>query len=465
MEKENILLLEDSPTLSAIYKGYLDKEPYKVITAENGQQALDIINSSCPQILLLDLNLPDMKGMDILKYIQEQALPIIVVVLTAHGSVDIAVDAMKYGAFDFICKPVEAKRLLITIRNAAKTHELNQIIDVYREQYERQEFSGFIGASIAMQSVYRIIESAAPSTATVFITGESGTGKELCAEAVHKLSPRKEKPFIALNCAAIPKDLMESEIFGHIKGAFTGASSERKGAAASADGGTLFLDEICEMDLDLQSKILRFIQSSTFQKVGSSKLEKVDVRFVCATNKEPYKEVQGGRFREDLYYRLHVIPIILPPLRNRGQDIIQIAKQFLYDISKEENKAFSHFSMDVDNILLNYGWPGNVRELENVIRNLVVLNNADEVTIEMLPYPLNESKNKVVSIESPKAVTGYTVESVEVKDGYIMPLWLVEKNAIEEAIHRCDGNIPKAAASLDVSPSTIYRKKQAWEEL
>jgi len=464
MEKAQVLLLEDSPTLSAVYKGYLAKEPYNVITADNGQQALELINRSCPHILLLDLNLPDMKGMDILKYIHEQELPIIVVVLTAHGTVDSAVDAMRYGAFDFICKPVEAKRLLITIRNAAKNYELNKIIDVYREQYERQEFSGFIGASIAMQSVYRIIENAAPSSATVFITGESGTGKELCAEAIHKLSPRKNEKFIALNCAAIPKDLMESEIFGHVKGAFTGAASERKGAAALADGGTLFLDEICEMDLDLQSKILRFIQSSTFQRVGSSKQEKVDVRFVCATNREPYKEVQEGRFREDLYYRLHVIPIILPPLKNRGQDIIQIAKQFLYDISKEEKKAFMSFSSDVESLLLSYEWPGNVRELENVIRNLVVLNNGDEVTIEMLPYPLNESTKGLISTSLPKVVSVSTIEKAGIEDDYIMPLWLVEKTAIEETIQRCDGNIPKAAALLDVSPSTIYRKKQTWEE-
>ena len=477
MEKTQVLLLEDSPTLSAIYAGFLAKEPYELFMADSGQKALDIINTNCPHILLLDLNLPDMEGMDILKYIHKEKLPVVVVILTAHGSVDVAVDAMKYGAFDFISKPVEPKRLLITLRNAINTHQMSQIIDEYRENFDRKSFCGFLGSSMVMQGVYRIIESAAPSTATVFITGESGTGKELCAEAIHQLSPRTDKPFIALNCAAIPKDLMESEIFGHVKGAFTGALNERKGAAALADGGTLFLDELCEMDLDLQSKILRFIQSGTFQKVGSSKQEKVDVRFICATNRNPLKEVQEGRFREDLYYRLHVIPIALPALKDRGDDILQIAKQFLHEISAEENKAFNSFAADARSVLLSYQWPGNVRELENVVRNLVVLNNSEEVNASMLPPPLNqvsvtESQNTVINvpfdannIDATNAAIPGAIESHSdnVSDN-IVPLWLVEKNAIESAITYCDGNIPKAAALLDVSPSTIYRKKQSWEE-
>lgn len=481
MEKTQVLLLEDSPTLSAIYAGFLAKEPYELFMADSGQKALDIINTNCPNILLLDLNLPDMEGMDILKYIHKEKLPVVVVILTAHGSVDVAVDAMKYGAFDFISKPVEPKRLLITLRNAINTHQMSQIIDEYRENFDRKGFCGFLGSSMVMQGVYRIIESAAPSTATVFITGESGTGKELCAEAIHQLSPRADKPFIALNCAAIPKDLMESEIFGHVKGAFTGALNERKGAAALADGGTLFLDELCEMDLDLQSKILRFIQSGTFQKVGSSKQEKVDVRFICATNRDPLKEVQEGRFREDLYYRLHVIPIALPALKDRGDDILQIAKQFLHEISAEENKAFNSFAADAQSVLLSYQWPGNVRELENVVRNLVVLNNAENVSASMLPPPLNQvsattSQNVVINtpvdannIDIINAAASGTTEShsgnsSDNASDNIVPLWIVEKNAIESAITYCDGNIPKAAALLDVSPSTIYRKKQSWEE-
>ncbi|NMP32104.1 sigma-54-dependent Fis family transcriptional regulator [Thalassotalea sp. M1531] len=485
MEKAQILLLEDSPTLSAIYAGFLVDEPYELMMADSGQKALDIIHTHCPRILLLDLNLPDMEGMDILKYIHKENLPIVVVILTAHGSVDVAVDAMRFGAFDFISKPVEPKRLLITLRNAINNHTMSRMIDEYRENFERQDFCGLIGTSMVMQGVYRIIESAAPSNATVFITGESGTGKELCAEAVHQLSARKDGAFIALNCAAIPKDLIESEIFGHVKGAFTGASSDRKGAAMLADGGTLFLDELCEMDIDLQSKILRFIQSGTFQKVGSSRQEKVDVRFVCATNREPLKEVQEGRFREDLYYRLHVIPVALPALKERGKDILEIAKKLLIDISNEENKFFKRFGADAERILLSYSWPGNVRELENVIRNLVVLNTGEVVHANMLPPPLNSItyvNGGELSVTEQLLSSSSTIDDAEQQTltsadancqaalnnnetiGDIIPLWLVEKRAIESAIDYCSGNIPKAAAMLDVSPSTIYRKKQAWEE-
>ncbi len=468
MSSTRVFIVEDSPTLSAIYRSYLVNEPYQSTFFESGKEALEAIKVQPPQLVILDLNLPDMDGMTILQFIHEHEIPTLVVVLTAHGSIDLAVDAMRFGAFDFISKPVEAKRLQITLRNACKNHELKQIVDVFKEKYERDKYHGFIGSSPAMQSVYHIIENAAPSTATVFVTGESGTGKELCAEALHKQSPRSQNKFVALNCAAIPKDLMESEIFGHVKGSFTGAAKDREGAAQLADGGTLFLDELCEMGLELQSKILRFIQTGTFQKVGSNKLVEVDVRFVCATNRDPLKEVQEGRFREDLYYRLHVIPIQLPALRERGADIIKIATKFLNDICQEENKEFRSFSKQVEKVFLNYAWPGNVRQLENIIRNLVVLNNGQQILPAMLPPPLNQDgvTDVVPSQTAEEVISKVTQEqapSVVASD--ITPLWLVEKSVIEETVQFCDGNIPKAAALLEVSPSTIYRKKQAWDEL
>jgi len=468
MPSTHVLIVEDSPTLSAVYGSYLANESYQLHFSENGNDALELIKSNPPKLLVLDLNLPDMDGMTILQYIHEQQIPTVVIVLTAHGSVDLAVDAMNFGAFDFICKPVEAKRLQITLRNASNNHALKEIVDVFKEKYERDKYHGFIGSSPAMQSVYHIIENAASSQATVFVTGESGTGKELCAEALHKQSPRSENEFVALNCAAIPKELMESEVFGHVKGAFTGASKDREGAASLADGGTLFLDELCEMDLELQSKILRFVQTGTFQKVGSSKLEKVNVRFVCATNKDPLKEVHEGRFREDLYYRLHVIPIQLPALRERGADIIKIASKLLMKINNEEKKAFRKFSHSVEKILLNYPWPGNVRQLENVIRNLVVLNNGEEVQPSMLPAPLNQNSEShtELSIVSEQKIAPVISRALNIEpNSNVTPLWIVEKDVIEEAVRFCDGNIPKAAALLEVSPSTIYRKKQAWDEL
>ncbi|MEZ6929790.1 sigma-54-dependent transcriptional regulator [Aeromonas sp. S16(2024)] len=460
--KPRVLLVEDTRSLAVVYEQYLVQDGYDVVLADCGQQALAQLLASPPPVVLLDLELPDMSGMAILQQITEQQLPCSVVVITAHGSVDVAVEAMRCGAFDFLTKPFDGKRLCATVRNAFKHQQLSSLVAQYRENFERSAFAGFIGASMAMQAVYRIIESAAPSKATVFITGESGTGKEVCAEAIHQCSPRRDQPFIALNCAAIPHDLMESEIFGHVKGSFTGAQGDRKGAASLADGGTLFLDEICEMDLDLQSKLLRFIQTGTLQRVGSGKVETVDVRFVCATNRDPLVEVKAGRFREDLYYRLHVIPLSLPPLRERGEDILLLARDLLLRYAKEEHKRFKDFDADAVRVLLDYPWPGNVRELQNVVRNIVVLNDRELVSKEILPPPLNGGR--ALPMPFPAEATPEIQAEPMPTPPPVRPLWLVEKEAIEQAIASCDGNIPKAAALLEISPSTIYRKKQGWEE-
>lgn len=469
-----LLVVEDSPTLVVAYQEYLRDEACKASYAETGAEALAHIEKKMPDVILLDLGLPDMNGMDILEYINEQQLPSLVVVVTAQGSIDIAVKALRdYKAFDFIEKPFDGQRLIVTIRNALRHQQLSKAVDNYKKEVEnykkfkRTQYYDFIGASSPMQAVYQIIENAASSKATVFITGESGTGKELCAEAIHKQSPRRHKPFIALNCAAIPKELIESEIFGHVKGAFTGAVSDRQGAAFQSDSGTLFLDEIGEMDLDLQSKLLRFVQTGVVKKVGGSKAEKVDVRFICATNRDPLIEVQEGRFREDLYYRLHVIPIMLPPLRERGDDVLLIAKKLLANYTKEENRSFDGFAPQTEVILRDYGWPGNVRELQNVIRNVVVLNDGQQVIPEMLPAPLKHlhQSRSLLKKEATQSVVPppSTSSTAATESKKIIPLWQTEKEAIEQAIDLCNGNIPKAAALLEVSPSTIYRKRQNWE--
>ncbi len=461
MSSPLVYLVEDSEMLSMLYQDYLRAEPYQIKTFRLGQDGLDALKEQPPQVLLLDLELPDMDGMALLRYVSEQGLPTSVVVITAHGSVDIAVEAMRHSAFDFLTKPFDGKRLCTTVRNAAKHQQLASLVDTYRANYDHTGFGGFIGSSLSTQAVYRILESAAPSTATVFITGESGTGKEVCAETLHKISPRKDQPLVVLNCAAIPRDLIESEIFGHVKGAFTGAQSDREGAASRANGGTLFLDEICEMELDLQSKLLRFIQTGTFQRVGGSKLESVDVRFVCATNRDPIAEVQAGRFREDLYYRLHVIPVALPPLRERGDDVLAIARNFLRQFAAEESKRFSDFSPESAQMMLNYEWPGNVRQLQNVIRNVVVLHDGDRVLPTMFPPPLNSVPVTVIPQQPTLVAPLVTISSAEA----IRPMWLVEKETIENAIAACDGNIPQAAALLELSPSTIYRKRLAWQSI
>ncbi|EEX92928.1 regulatory protein LuxO [Vibrio orientalis CIP 102891 = ATCC 33934] len=444
-------MVEDTASVAALYRSYLTPLQIDINIVGTGRDAIDSLNFRTPDLILLDLRLPDMTGMDVLHAVKEKNPDVPVIFMTAHGSIDTAVEAMRHGAQDFLIKPCEADRLRVTVNNALrKANKLKNDAD----SPGSQGYQGFIGSSQTMQAVYRTIDSAASSKASIFITGESGTGKEVCAEAIHATSKRGYKPFIAINCAAIPKDLIESELFGHVKGAFTGAATDRQGAAELADGGTLFLDELCEMDLELQTKLLRFIQTGTFQKVGSSKMKSVDVRFVCATNRDPWKEVEEGRFREDLYYRLYVIPLHLPPLRERGDDIIEIAYSLLGFMSKEEGKDFVRLAPEVVERFARYEWPGNVRQLQNVLRNVVVLNNGREIHLEMLPPPLNQPSANEIRVMLPQP------DMVSVQD--IFPLWLTEKNAIEQAIKACDGNIPKAAGYLDVSPSTIYRKLQAW---
>ncbi|WHR52848.1 sigma-54 dependent transcriptional regulator [Vibrio furnissii] len=446
-------MVEDTASVAALYRSYLTPLEIDINIVGTGREAIESIAHREPDLILLDLRLPDMTGMDVLHAVKQRSPDVPVIFMTAHGSIDTAVEAMRHGAQDFLIKPCEADRLRVTVNNAIrKANKLKNETD----NPGNQNYQGFIGSSQTMLAVYRTIDSAATSKASIFITGESGTGKEVCAEAIHAASKRGDKPFIAINCAAIPKDLIESELFGHVKGAFTGAATDRQGAAELADGGTLFLDELCEMDLDLQTKLLRFIQTGTFQKVGSSKMKSVDVRFVCATNRDPWKEVQEGRFREDLYYRLYVIPLHLPPLRERGDDVIEIAYSLLGYMSKEEGKGFVRLAPDVVERFKQYEWPGNVRQLQNVLRNVVVLNEGREIALTMLPPPLNQLSDSRINV--PKA------SPVPVSVHEIFPLWMTEKQAIEKAIEACDGNIPRAAGYLDVSPSTIYRKLQTWNE-
>lgn len=479
-----ILLVEDNDLMAETFIDFLEDIQDITIEVEHvslGKKAMDRLAVSPPDIMLLDLNLPDMGGQEILQHVADEGLPVSVIVMTGHGSINVAVEAMRAGAYDFLVKPFNLARLDITLKNALEQRRLARLVETYERDFARNEFHGFIGSSLPMRGIYQIIESAAPSKATVFITGESGTGKEVCAQAIHECSPRNGKPFVALNCAAIPKELMESEIFGHTKGAFTGATAARDGAAKQADGGTLFLDEICEMDPELQSKLLRFVQSGIIQPVGSDKSEKVDVRLVCATNKDPLKAVEAGQFREDLYYRLHVIPIQLPHLRDRGDDVILIANNLLQTFAKEENKDFKRFSPEAEAAIQQYDWPGNVREMQNILRNIVVLHNGQVVNVDHLPAQMTAGAGNTEAPEQSNATQHDTartlqsnlettiatrpVDSIQKAGGEILPLWLEEKRIIEDAIATCDGNILKAAALLGVDDSTIYRKRRRWKDM
>lgn len=491
--RAKVLLVEDSTSLAILYKQYVKDEPYDIFHVETGRDAIQFIERNTPQLVILDLKLPDMSREDVLDWINQNDVPTAVIIATAHGSVDIAVSLMNKGAEDFLEKPIKADRLKTSIAVHLKRAKLEHLVENIQSRFDRPRYHGFIGACLPMQAVYKTIDSVAPTSASVFINGESGTGKEVCAEAIHKQSLRKDKPFIAINCGAIPRDLMESEIFGHLKGAFTGATTDRKGAAMLANGGTLFLDELCEMELEMQKKLLRFLQTGTFTPLGGSKEIKVDVRIICATNRDPLKEVEEGRFREDLYYRVHVVPIEMPPLRERGNDIVELANHFLKTYAKEDGKKFNSISKEAQSILKKYNWPGNVRQLQNIIRNIVVLNDDNQLNMEHLPAQLTTKPQTVkepAKLSAPpqpvqaviqemrnghEALNHHSLETQTSKanplahnafhhsDGSIRPMWQIEREAIQNAIAFCDGNVISAAVMLELSPSTVYRKKQAWE--
>lgn len=457
----HILLVEDNLPLAHTYEEYLKGVDYHVTLVSTGAEAQTALRTTAFDAAILDVQLPDMSGIDILRWIKQEQPDLPSVIITAHGSINVAVEAMREGAFDFIVKPFPAARLRVTLKNALDHRELTQEVKQLRGVLSPDSFYDFIGQSTEMQTIYRTIEAVSASKASIFITGESGTGKELAASALHKASPRHAKPFIALNCGAIPHDLLESHIFGHVKGAFTGAVNDHIGAGKAADGGTLFLDEIGEMPLDLQVKLLRFLQTSEIQPVGNTKTEKVDVRIIAATNRDPLSEVKAGRFREDLYYRLHVVPLAMPPLRDRENDVILLARHFLHKFATEEHKEFQDLAHETMELFRGYSWPGNVRQLENLMRNIVVLQDGLLVHPTMIPEAVRAEMGTVTP--QPDFAPTTTVLS-PVTAGTVSPLWQIEKAAIMAALEATGKDVPRAAALLEVSPSTLYRKLQSWKE-
>jgi len=479
MIKHKILVIEDISSLALTYAGHLEQEGFESIIAESLSEADRAMQRHGESIsgIILDLQLPDGDGLDWLKRHQQQALPAPVIVSTADSSLNRAISAMREGAYDFMVKPVSPERLVASV--ASSIENMTPVKDDLRSSKSSQTAHGFIGQCSAMKNLYRQIENIASSKATIFITGESGTGKEVCAEAIHNSGSRSKKPFIAINCGAIPENLLESELFGHLKGSFTGAISDKTGAVQAADGGTLFLDEIGEMDLKSQVKLLRFLQSGSVQPVGATRSQQVDVRIVCATNRNPVDEVKAGRFREDLYYRLAVVPIHIPPLRERGHDIILLANHFLNKFAGEEGKSFLPVGQELANGLLQYPWPGNVRELQNLVRRGVLAFDGpklDERLISEFAVDLmlgngnaaetqkssqfgaygNEYKDQINSIaehSSPAEIfAGLTLDEIERK---IITAFITESG----------GSIPKAANALGISPSTIYRKQEKWSAI
>ncbi|QDC08645.1 sigma-54-dependent Fis family transcriptional regulator [Oceanicola sp. D3] len=468
-----VLLIEDVASMQLVYESVLKTAGHSVESASTAADGLQKFRQHRPGVVLVDLMLPDRDGLELIEEFIAADPFTHVIVITANGSINRAVEAMRAGAWEFLVKPFDETRLLDAVSGATADHARatgqhngNGHLTDPAPRLPAAEQTGLIGSSTPMREVMHKIGSVSRSMATVFISGESGTGKELCARAVHDTSSRANGPFIALNCGAIPGDLLESEVFGHLKGSFTGALADKPGAAAAADGGTLFLDEICEMDLGLQTKLLRFLQTSTIQPVGSTKPRKVSVRILCATNRDPLSEVRAGRFREDLYYRLHVVPLHLPPLRERGRDVIEIAHHALAEFAAEENKRFSRISPEVEELFCTLDWPGNVRQLLNVLRNVVVLHDAEEVQLSMLPMELHhevEARAEAARVAHRDAAER-PAPGPEL-DGLIgKPMAEIERLVIEETIAREGGSVPRAARILQLSPSTIYRKREGWQK-
>ena len=444
--QKTVLIIEDRPSIASAYRAHLEAEGYSCRLAATAGAAAEILNTTAPFAALLSLELPGCDATELISRWTALTPQTAIIAIAANASINAAVDAVRAGAWDYLVKPVSRNRLITTLNNAT-----GQTTTRPREAApttSNQPTTTMLGSSAAMADLHRQITAIAASSAPAFITGESGTGKELCAEAIHCASARAGKPFVALNCGAIPRDLMESEIFGHLKGAFTGAISDREGAAAAADGGTLFLDEICEMDLHLQTKLLRFLQTGTIQPVGSPHVRKVNIRIVCATNRTPQTEVAEGRFREDLFFRLHVLPVALKPLRARGNDVIELAQDFVAQFTREEHKQFTSLGDCAVERLRAHHWPGNVRELQNVIRQAIVLHDGPVLEAAMLPDYLGMPAGPD------------TQASSAMLDGRL--LWQIERDVIEAAISRFAGSIPKAADALGISPSTIYRKRENW---
>lgn len=478
--KSRILFVDDEPAILRSLERIASKIDAVILTAPNGQHALDIINECPVDVIVSDFKMPNMDGNQLLEQVAKVSPETVRIILTGHGDMDMILNSINDGhIWGFLNKPWDNYELIVKLKQALQLQQvlaertlMRRTIDQY-QKYHRSSFEGFIGDSVPMQFVYSCIEQSAPSNASVFITGPSGSGKEVAAQAIHRLSKRKNGPFIALNCAAIPSELMESEVFGHIKGAFSGAISNREGAASLANGGSLFLDEIGEMDISLQAKLLRFIQTGCFQKVGSGKEEKVDIRFISATNREPQIAIAENKLREDLFYRLNVISIDLPPLKERDNDIVKLAEYFLNHFSEIEGKVFAGFSSGAEALIKSYTWPGNVRQLQNIIHSSTVMSEGPLISEKILTQQLGRQSTTLTmkqELIQPSRIEknqnqnqNQNLQSESKSSCSIISLAEVEKQAIEQAIELCQDNIVKAASELGVSPSTLYRKIQQWQ--
>ncbi len=448
---ENILIVDDEQSICLSLEGILQDEGFRTSFAETGEEALEIIHAENPDLVLLDIWMPGIDGLETLKRIKQTRPGQLVIMMSGHGTIETAVKATRLGAYDFIEKPLSLDKVLLAIRNAMKVGQLVAENQALKEKISRDY--EMIGESPNIVKLKKQIDIAAPSSGWVLITGENGTGKELVARAIHNQSTRSQKPFVEVNCAAIPEELIESELFGHEKGAFTGATAARKGKFDQANGGTLFLDEIGDMSLKTQAKILRILQEHKFERVGGNRTIEVDVRVIAATNKDLEEEINVGNFREDLFFRLNVLPFYVPALRDRKDDIPLLTKHFLQYFCSKESREIKSICADALESLTNYNWPGNVRELKNLIERLVIMTPDQKIALSDLPHAITRGKKPVAPAIAIQA---------SMPDSYRDAKELFEKQFLLEKLEKNSWNISRTAEEIGLERSNLHRKIKSY---
>lgn len=444
-----IFIVDDEPSIRKLLTHWVQHQwGYNVVTFENGLDMLSELSQN-PTLVLLDIMLPDSNGVELIPKIKEYNQNIPIIMLSAQGSIEVALESIRRGAFDYFPKPIDSNRLEPAIKNAISNYELHKRVEELEENIQHEySFNNIISSDPRMHTVFKLVSKVLNNDITILITGESGTGKELVANAIHFNGKRKEKPFIIVNCASIPRELLESELFGHEKGSFTGAHQRKLGKFEVADGGTIFLDEIGEMEMSLQSKILRVIQQKEFERVGGNDTLRVDVRILSATNRDLKEMVENNEFREDLYYRLSSFPILVPSLRKRRGDIVVLVNHFIEKFNKKIGTNIKGVTKKALKYFYDYNWPGNIRELENTIERCIILTESNEIDIDVLPDPI---VSQDTTLQMDKDGTMFAEHSP------IIPFEKLKEEAIKHALARTEGNIVEAAKKLNIGRATMYR--------
>ncbi len=468
MVSPNIVIVDDDLLMLEMCKDILEANDFHCRTVVDSRRAMEVIAQDKPDLVITDLQMPHVTGMDLLKAIKEFQADLPVIILTGHGTIESAVQAVQLGAHDYVPKPFKPDELCHRIRQALQNTQLTrENKDLKRKLAKSRQATDIVGNSRAMKQVFSTIERAAPTGANVMIHGESGTGKEMVARAIHRQSHRADHPFVPVDCVAIPDQLIESELFGHVKGSFTGATDDKVGLFEMANGGTIFLDEITEMNIDLQGKLLRVLQERKFRRVGGREFHDLNIRLIAATNRDPEKAIDSGHLRLDLFYRLNVIPIELPPLRARQDDVIQLLDHFLNRFSETNSKAVKTISHDAMDSLLAYDWPGNVRELQNLVERLVILAVGDRITLDDLPKNVlktnGNGSSSFTAAATPVNETSFEEHLFELhfKDAKKILAERFEKQYLGQLLTSHDGNISRAARAAGIDRKTIHRLVKA----